>query len=69
MPAMLQPESYDAWLDPRTDSAVLKKMLAPFPAAEMKSHPVSRAVNDPANDGSGLIARVDAEVGTIPSLF
>jgi putative SOS response-associated peptidase YedK len=69
MPAILQPELYDAWLNPRTDSATLKEMLAPFPASQMKSHPVSRAVNDPDNDGSDLITRVDAEVGMTQSLF
>ena len=69
MPAILQSESYDVWLDPRTEPAVLKKLLTSFPAAKMKSHPVSSAVNHPENDSGELIVRVDAEVGTTPSLF
>ena len=69
MPAILKPDSYDVWLDPKTDPAVLEKLLTPFPASKMKNHPVSRAVNAPENDSEKLIDRVDAEVGTTPSLF
>jgi putative SOS response-associated peptidase YedK len=66
MPVILKPESYDPWLDTKTKSAALRNLLAPFPALGMKSHPVSNAVNHPQND---LVVRVDAEVGTTPSLF
>jgi putative SOS response-associated peptidase YedK len=69
MPAILEPESYEVWLDPKTDPDVLKGMLVPFPSAKMKSHPVSSAVNYPENDCAALLMRVDAEVGTTPSLF
>jgi putative SOS response-associated peptidase YedK len=69
MPAILEPDSYAVWVDRKTDPAVLKNLLAPFPAPKMKSHSVSRAVNAPENDGEKLIERVDAEVGTTPSLF
>jgi putative SOS response-associated peptidase YedK len=69
MPAILGPESYQVWLDPKTDPGVLKRMLAPFPAWKMRSHPVSSAVNHPENDSAVLLMRVDAEVGTTPSLF
>ena len=58
MPAILQPESYDAWLDRTTDPAVLNKLLMPFPASKMTSHRVSRAVNNPEKDGSDLIIGV-----------
>ena len=69
MPAILLPESYDLWLSPKTDPALLKKLLMPFPTQEMKAHPVSSAVNYPENDNDQLITRVDVEVGTTPSLF
>jgi putative SOS response-associated peptidase YedK len=69
MPAILQLESYDAWLDPKTDRAALKKLLSPFPASKMKSHPVSSAVNHSDNDSAEMLVRVDAEMGTTPSLF
>ena len=41
----------------------------PYPSEEMKSHPVSSKVNSADNEGEELIERVDAEVGTTPSLF
>jgi len=66
---MLRPESYGRWLDQEAHSAVLKELLVPFPAQEMKSHPVSSEVNYPDNDNEDLIVRVDAEVGITPSLF
>jgi putative SOS response-associated peptidase YedK len=69
MPAILSTESCDAWLDSNSDRATLKKLLSPFPASEMKSHPVSGAMNHPENDNAELIKRMDAEVGTTPSLF
>lgn len=69
MPAILQPESYDTWFNPATDREELKELLTPLPALKMKMHPVSSAVNHPENDTSGLIVRVDAEIGTTPSLF
>jgi putative SOS response-associated peptidase YedK len=69
MPAILLPESYDLWLSSKTDPALLKKLLMPFPTQEMKAHPVSSAVNYPENDNDQLITRVDVEVGTTPSLF
>jgi putative SOS response-associated peptidase YedK len=69
MPAILQMESYEDWLRPSTDLTALKKLLSPFPASKMKSQPVSSAVNRPENDNEELIRRMDAEVGTTPSLF
>ena len=69
MPVILHPELHGIWLDARTESAELKELLAPFPASEMKSHPVSSAVNRVENDSAELVVRVDAEVGTTPSLF
>lgn len=69
MPAILPTESCDAWLDSNSDRATLKKLLFPFPASQMKSHPVSSAVNHPETDNDQLIARMDVEVGTTPSLF
>jgi len=69
MPAILEPDSYEVWLNPKTDPVALKKLLAPFPASKMKTHPVSSAVNSPENDSPDLLVRVDAEAGTTPSLF
>lgn len=69
MPVILQPDAYEAWLDPKTEPAILKRLLQPLPALEMKSHPVGSGVNYPENDSAEIIVRVDAERGTTPSLF
>ena len=69
MPAILLSDSYDVWLDRKANPAVLKKLLSPFPASNMTSHPVGRAVNYPANDSAELIERVKYEVGVTGSLF
>ena len=69
MPVILHPESYHSWLNPQTDPASLRELLAPFPASAMSSHPVSSAVNSVENDGPELINREDWEVGTTLSLF
>jgi putative SOS response-associated peptidase YedK len=68
MPAILSPELYDAWLDPRTTRVELLKMLAPFPASLMKTYPVSSSVNSTQNDSADLVTRVETEV-VQPSLF
>lgn len=69
MPAILLQEFQDAWLDPKTDRAVLIKMLKPFSPLRMKTHPVSSGVNSPDNDTPDLLVRVDVEVGKTLSLF
>jgi putative SOS response-associated peptidase YedK len=57
MPAILDPDQYDAWLDASTDDPRrLKSLLVPYPAARMKVYPVSSAVNSPRHDGAELIA-------------
>jgi putative SOS response-associated peptidase YedK len=69
MPVMLPESAYEVWLDSKVSTAELKKFLDPYPSEEMKSHPVSSKVNSADNEGAELIERVDAEVGTTPSLF
>jgi putative SOS response-associated peptidase YedK len=69
MPVILRPESYEAWLACETTAAELKYLLTPFPAEQMKSHPVSTAVNYPENDSEQLTALSESEVGVTPSLF
>jgi putative SOS response-associated peptidase YedK len=51
----LKPEDEGRWLDPRADLPSLNQLLRPYPAAAMEAYPVSRAVNDPANDRPELI--------------
>jgi putative SOS response-associated peptidase YedK len=69
MPAILPPESHEAWLNPATDRADLLRMLMPFPASLMKTYPVSSKVNAPENDTVDLLEHVEVEVGQTLSLF
>ena len=56
MPVILQPKDYEQWLDEKeSNTDALRQLLAPFPAAEMTSHAVSRAVNSPTSDSPELI--------------
>ena len=69
MPAILPPEFQDVWLSAKTSRNGLLRMLVPFPASEMKMHPVSATVNSPENDRVDLLAKVDPEIGQTLSLF
>jgi putative SOS response-associated peptidase YedK len=69
MPVILPEDAYELWLDEKVSPSELKKLLEPFPSDGMKSHPVSSQVNYSDIDNEDLVKRVDAEVGTIPSLF
>ena len=56
MPVILKAGDYDEWLDPKeSNTDKLQKLLAPYPAKEMDSHAVSRAVNSPTLDSPELI--------------
>ena len=58
MPAILDPEDYDAWLT-ATDTAIAAAMLQqPFPAQLMAAYPVSTKVNSVKNDTPDLIEPV-----------
>jgi putative SOS response-associated peptidase YedK len=56
MPVIIKAENYEEWLDLKNkDADKLEKFLAPYPADEMDSHAVSRAVNSPTADSPELI--------------
>jgi putative SOS response-associated peptidase YedK len=69
MPAILSAEVRESWLDRRTNRTELLRMLTPFPAAQMKTYPVSASVNSPDNDSIDLLTREDVEKGNTLSLF
>ena len=51
MPVILDPDSYDLWLDPgMTDVQVISELLEPYDARLMRCHPVSTRLNYVAND-------------------
>lgn len=55
MPAILPPESWDLWLDARTDPDELLALLRPF-EGELVAYPVAPLVNSPRNQGPALVA-------------
>jgi putative SOS response-associated peptidase YedK len=51
MPVILDPDSYDLWLDPgMKDVAAASELLKPFDARLMRCFPVSTRINRVAND-------------------
>jgi putative SOS response-associated peptidase YedK len=64
MPVILEPEGFRRWpeTDPQ-DALGLLSLLGPTPAQGLKVYPVSKAVNNPNNDGRELIDRLKADEG------
>ena len=59
MPVILHPSEWDTWLDPANDDTdSLAGLLTAFPADAMTAQAVSKAVNNPRNDGAECIAPV-----------
>jgi putative SOS response-associated peptidase YedK len=51
MPVILDPGSYDLWLDPgMQDAGAISELLKPYDARLMRSYPVSTRINHVAND-------------------
>jgi putative SOS response-associated peptidase YedK len=62
MPVILEPESYEKWLDPEVeDPAELQELLVPHPAEKMKTYPVSTFVNKVENNSPECFAPVTIE--------
>jgi putative SOS response-associated peptidase YedK len=63
MPVILPREAEARWLDPALDgdTAALLALLQPVPTSELHMQPVSRRVNDVANDDPELLRRDDSE--------
>jgi putative SOS response-associated peptidase YedK len=67
MPVILDPDTYDLWLDPgMKDMGTASELLKPYDALQMRRHPVSTRINYVANDDEECSARVelaDVQVG------
>ena len=51
MPVILDPDSYDLWLDPGMENVTaISELLKPYDVSRMRSYPVSSRVNHVAND-------------------
>jgi putative SOS response-associated peptidase YedK len=56
MPMIVEPKSWEAWLDPElTDVDAVRRLLAPAMAGRMEAFPVSTAVNNVRNNGPSLV--------------
>ena len=72
MPAVLSPDEFAAWLDPKARPADLLTLLRPYPVGLMESGPVSERVNAVGADGADLLNDVPeppAPAWTQPTLF
>ena len=58
MPAFLEPEEFDQWLDPNTPIEVLIDMLQPYPDDALQEFVVSKDVGNTRNNHAGLIEPV-----------
>jgi putative SOS response-associated peptidase YedK len=71
MPAILEPQGYDRWLNPEVhDPKTLTPLLHSFPAEQMTAYPVSSLVNSPRHDDPKCVEAVKMSVSEEqPSLF
>jgi putative SOS response-associated peptidase YedK len=71
MPVILDPDSYDVWLDPgMTNADVASDLLKPYRAELMRGYPVSNRVNHAANDDeecSVPVKLVESQKSLFPS--
>ena len=58
MPAILAQDQYQGWMSRETDLNTLLTWLGELPDPPLKVWPVSKAVNDPRNDGPELLREV-----------
>jgi putative SOS response-associated peptidase YedK len=60
MPVILDPDSYDLWLDPgMQDISTASEMLRSYGAQFMRRYPVSTRINHVANDDEECSAPVE----------
>jgi putative SOS response-associated peptidase YedK len=65
MPMVVEPDRWDAWLDPElTDTETVRGLLVPAMAGTMDAYPVSKAVNSVKNNGPELIAPEESGDGS-----
>ena len=59
MPVILEEKAEGVWLDSKEqESSVLKELLIPYPADDLRSYEVSKLVNSPKNDTPEVIQTV-----------
>lgn len=59
MPVIVSPQDYSRWLDPDIrETDALESLLVPCQSDRLQFWPVSREVNDPRNEGPGLVESI-----------
>ena len=68
MPLLVEPERYDAWLDPTlSEPDELRKLLVPAAPGRLEAYPVSTQVNSVRNNGPELLDPLPTEPeGLVP---
>ena len=62
MPVILDPDSYDLWLDPgMRDVSAASELLKPYDARQMRCYPVSTRVNHVENDDEACSASMELD--------
>jgi putative SOS response-associated peptidase YedK len=62
MPLLVEPDRYEAWLDPTNhDPDQLKRLLVPAAPGRLEAYPVSTDVNSVRNNGPELVAPLPPE--------
>ena len=62
MPVILDPQSFDLWLDPRMqDVERVQSLLRPYPAEAMIAYPVSPMVNNARNDNPQCVLPLEPD--------
>jgi len=69
MPVILPAEAYDIWLREDSRLSELKEWLAPYPAEDMKSFPVSTRVNHAKVEDAELVEPVEVNEAEQGMLF
>jgi putative SOS response-associated peptidase YedK len=60
MPVIIDPDSYELWLDPEMrDVTTASELLKPYGARLMRCYPISTRVNHVANDDEECSAPVE----------
>jgi putative SOS response-associated peptidase YedK len=59
IPVILEPESYEIWLDPGMGVGTVSEMLKPCDARLMRCFPVSSRINSVVHDDAAGSARVE----------
>jgi putative SOS response-associated peptidase YedK len=66
MPVIVPPAAFGLWLSGEAETDRAASLIAPAPDDLLEAWPVSRAVNNAANDGPGLIVRADPQPAPPP---